>query len=552
MLLNYDNFHQNLNGIRFRMRTDTFFRRQFERLLLVSLSVLLCAVFLYAHSRYPGVPSANGETGGWNDWNDQSLYIRAAQAWAIGDLSSGQHAYPPGYALLAAWMRPITPGDRFLLPNIACLIVSQWACASLSIRMFPRLRFARAVGAAAFLIASVGTVIALKSWLVPWTSTPAAAMTLLTLVAVLRLSERPSALRAALAGAALGAIVIFRPADSAPVALASSLAMLPTLIALPVRRAVVVATIAILSSSAMLGIAALLTGISSGFGPASYIALSKAVGFEFRLLPMRWVTLVIDARPIWDGVGTERVEPGLHLGLAEVFPWFIPGVAGMAACLVSKDAKRVHVILALWFAAHMALMLCYRDLHILSFWLYGNYHYFKVVQPVLLLFAAALPLGFFDGTLRLREGFAAVATVVLAFGWRAVLVPGLSVPVTATSQNGIVLPSLNHLSSAAIVVGQGSWASIYKGDSVLAIGGEVFHLNQDFKIYPRSKDFLVFPLRKLPRGPAVLHVVDGIDITADIPSQAARQKIVFGLPCAFGLAGATDCGTEGVPLNARP
>ena len=123
---------------------------------LAALTLLLTAVFLIAHARYPGLPTAGTETGGWRDWSDQRHYIDAARAWAAWDLTPERHWYPPGYALLGAPFLRITPHDRFLLPDLACLIACLFACAALARRMFPDSRFAAPWGAAAFLVASVG------------------------------------------------------------------------------------------------------------------------------------------------------------------------------------------------------------------------------------------------------------------------------------------------------------------------------------------------------------------------------------------------------------
>jgi len=279
------------------------------------LTCVLVAVFLVAHAFYPGLPAPGTETGGWREWADQSKYIEAARAWSAWDLTAARHWYPPGYPLLAAPFLRLTPHDRFLLPDLVCLVASLFACAALARRMFPQHRFARLFGAAAFVLASVGTFSGLKSWLVPWTTTPAAALTFASLVAVLRLAEQPGIGQALLAGGAIGGITFFRPGDAVPVALAAAVALTPCLLVLPIRRAGGIVAASVLAVAALTGTAAAIVAATSGFGPGTYYAVSGDVGFEFRLLPLRWVTLMIDGRPLLDGVGTERLEPGLHRGL---------------------------------------------------------------------------------------------------------------------------------------------------------------------------------------------------------------------------------------------
>ncbi len=355
-------------------------------------------------------------------------------------------------------------------------------------------------------------------------------------------------MRAILAGAVLGGITLFRPGDVLPVALASSLVMLPVLLRQPLGRAVGIVLCALAGAGAVAGVAAALISATTGFGPGSYFALSANIGFEFRLLPLRFVTLVLDGRPLLDGVATERLEPGLHRGLAEVFLWVIPGIAGAVACCAARGARPVHALLAMWMATHLALLLCYRDLHTSGFWLYGNYHYFKAVQPVLLLFAIALTVGVMDRSLGWRGMGAALAAVGLVFVWRAELVPGPAV-VSAPMAEGVAVGAVGTLESAVILPATGRWNAIYSGAHTLTIGGAVFYHNYDFKLYARRDDMLLIPIRKLPPGPAVLTLGTGVTLGAG-PVLSARQTIVFGLPCAFGLAGAATCGGLGAPLIA--
>jgi hypothetical protein len=510
-------------------------------------TLAMVAVFLVAHAFYTGLPAPGTETGGWRDWADQSRYIEAARAWSEWDLTPARHWYPPGYSLLAAPLLRLTPHDRFLLPNLACLVVSLFACAALARRMFPHHRFASLYGAAAFVVASVGTLPALKSWLVPWTTTPAAALTFAALVAVLRLAEQPGIGRALLAGCAVGGITFFRPGDAVPVAFAAAVALTPYLFTLPIRRAAGIAAASLIAAVAACGAAAGIIAATSGFGSGTYYDLSARIGFEFRLLPLRWVSLVINGNPLFDGVGTDRLEPGLHRGLCEGFPWIIPRVGGAAVCWFGRDTRRVHALLVTWLAAHLALMLSYRDLHILSLWLLDSDHYFKVTQPIFLLYALLLIVRLADSTTRWRAAVAASLAIVLAFGWRASLTP-MREQIASTSTDNVAIPSLERVDEAAIVSGTGPWNAFYLAMNFLTIDGRTFRSRPDFKIYPRSKDFLVVPLRPLPPDPGLLTVAAGVHLLAGVPTLKVRQTITFGLPCAFGLAGSVVCGSVGVPL----
>jgi len=353
------------------------------------------------------------------------------------------------------------------------------------------------------------------------------------------------------AGGAIGGIALFRPSDAVPVAFAAALALAPCLLALPIRRAAGVAAVAVLAAAAMSGTAVAIIAATSGFGPGTYYDRSGRIGSELRLLPLRWVTLVINGHPLFDGVGTDRLRPGLHRGLCEGFPWIILGVGGAAACWLGTDARRIHGLLVSWLAAHMALMLSYRDLHIVALWLLDSDHYFKVTLPVFLLYALLLAVRLADRATRWRVAVAAGLAIVLAFGWRATLTP-MQAPTPADvappSAAGVTIPSLDRVNEAAIVRGTGPWNDFYRARNILTIDGTGFRSPQDFKIYPRSTDFLVLPLRPLPPGPGLLTVAEGIHVEPDAPVLKVRQTIVFGLPCAFGLAGPAVCGGAGVPL----
>ena len=514
---------------------------------LAGLTLALTAVFLVAHWHYPGLPAAVTETGGWRLWADQSKYLEAARAWYEWDLSAARHWYPPGYPLLGAPFLRITPYDRFLLPDLGCLIASLLLCAALARRLFPEGRFASLWGAAAFLVASVGTMPGLKSWLPPWTTTPAAALTFAAFVAVLRLAEHPGIRRALLAGCAIGGITLFRPGDAVPVALAAAVALAPRLLAMPIRASAGVAAASVLAAAAMAALTVGLIAATSGFGPGTYYAESARFGFEFRLLPLHWVSLVISGQPIFDGVGTDRILPGLHHGLAEAFPWMIPGVGGVAACWLSRGDKRVYVLLATWLAAHLALFLSYRDLHIIGFWLFGNYHYFKVTQPVLLLFALVLAVRLTDRATRWRAALSSAAAIMLMFSWRASLVP-VPTQVEATTSGGIAIPGLGSADDAAIVRGIGTWNKLLYGKHVLTIDNAQFRNLYDFRLYPRSTDFLLIPVRPLPPHSGVLTVADGLRIEPDVAAVKVHQTIEFGVPCMFDLAGSAVCGAMGTPL----
>lgn len=465
-------------------------------------------------------------------------------AWSALNLAPDRHWYPPGYSLLGAIFQKITPLDCFLVPNLICLALSYFATIVLARRFFPGWHNAGLAGAAAFLVTTVGAPYGLASWLVPWTTTPATAAILLTFVSTLRMVERPNFTRALLAGVALGTITFFRPSDAIPVATAATLVVARHLFGSGRENIFTIATGAVLGASTVVGIVSLIIGATSGFGAGTYYALSSRFGFEPGLIPSRWVTLVISGNPIYDGLGTPVSKAGLHVGLAQKFPWVISGVAGIAACLASERIRAAHVLLGVWLVLHTAMILAYRDLHISGLWLYWNFHYFKPAQPVFMLFTILLLRNLLDRTKTMRSSIAALGAIILAFCWRAELVPIGSL---ATMSGRILLPSLDHLNNAAIVPGNLTWAALDAKTQKINVGMTQYENSFDFRIYRRQHDMIIVPLRRLDAGRGVLHA-PGLKLTNGATVIVARQQLVFGLPCLFNLAGYEICGRLGAPF----
>ena len=221
----------------------------------------------------------------------------------------------------------------------------------------------------------------------------------------------------------------------------------------------------------------------------------------------------------------------------------------MAACLCSGRAKAVHVMLVLWVILHMALMLSYRDLHIIGLWHYGNYHYFKGTQPLFILFAIMLVRLAADQKRRWSLLVAPVG-ILAAFSWRASLTPVARTAPLAMNDT-IKLPRLDPIDSAIILKGEIGWNEAVSRVHTIDVRQLWLHDVYDFRIYPRENDMIIVPLRGFPDSPAVLLNASRLRVDPSAPIVSARQTIEFGLPCAFGLAGRNLCGAKGAPLIAR-
>jgi hypothetical protein len=261
----------------------------------------------------------------------------------------------------------------------------------------------------------------------------------------------------------------------------------------------------------------------NGFSPGTYLSKSAGIGFELHLLPLRWVTLVIDSRPL--------LPTGL--GLAEGLPWVLPGVAGILMLLLRRGdgSAREWWLLGGAIAAQWILYLTYRDLQPYGLWRFYNIHYFKWTFPFLLLAA-----------IRLLQAFA-----VPQWRWAAIIAAGMTLAVScwqpigkqtivrevASTSAPLPLPELLSLvQSEAFIPLSGSWRQLYFGPAEILSGDETFRNTRDFKLQPVNGGVLLQPLRKLPSDGLKLvpapetHVTDG-------SMRFFLETYRFGLPCGI-------------------
>lgn len=490
--------------------------------------------------RRPGTPAL---ADGWWAFSDQGRYLADALAWAAFRLQPDQHWYLPGYGLLAAPFVHLTRADPFLLPDMALTLACLWLTAAVAAEMLPAWRWARALGAAAFL-GSVAVPQALAAWTTPWTTTPAAALWLAGLLALLRLlrpaGPLPGAWRlAGLAGLCVGALASVRPADAALLGVVAGLVVV--LAARPLLRPAA-ALAAGVAAPALLTLA-LYTAVH-GWHLSPYLAYSAELGFEPRLLPLQWVTLVLDPRPMLpDGIG-----------LIAVFPFIATGLAGMAACLVQPPAagtRRAHLLLGGTAAAYGALYLCYRDLHPQGLWRFYNYHYFKWLLPVLALYT---------GLLATRLGRPAAlsasgALLAALLPWRAELQPLPDALPPQEAGRRLDLPDGLDIRTGLIAAASGTFDTIYNGANNFYFGpnGEKWYgASGSIAAYPLYGGLLLAPLRPLLAGPGWVTLDPAVALQPGFAPIKVRFALRYGWPCWLPFATSV-CHSAGLILPApRP
>lgn len=497
-----------------------------DQAVVVLCSLTAASLYGWAWITHPRRPFGPAYEQGWWTGFDQARYLRATLAWAAGDLRPSEHWYLPGYSLLGVPFVHLTPANPFLLPNLAMLLAALWLVAALSARLMPDWRRARTAGALTFLGCAVLHPVALDAWVTPWTTTPASVLTLSALVLMADFVQKPLAWhRAFWAGMCGTGVAAFRPTDA--VMLLACLGVAGGIACLAARsgKAALRAAGAGAAGAAIAAVPLLLTyAVVHGTGASDYVASSATIGFEWRLLPLRWVEIVIAQRPIFpDGIS-----------LVQAFPWTLLGVGGLAAALAQSGLGRmrlVHALVTGAVATHIALYLSYRDLHAPGLWQYYNNHYFKWDLLLLGLYAVQF------GALAVRRRWGAVAAgVVLLVAltpWRAQL--GTPRPVTAAiSGSGRTLrlsPLRLGVQDAILVAAEGQHDDIYFGEHALWIGDRAFNQIADFKTFPVPGGLMVTPLRPLPEGVAEFTFAPGVTRRPGVPVALAHQVIHFGLPC---------------------
>jgi hypothetical protein len=497
----------------------------------VLLYAATTAIYLWFYWHNPARPVSSSQPG-WIGWFDQGFYYKAALAWAHGNLDPAQHWYLPGYTLFAAPFAALMPLHAFLLPDLIALLAATWLFGRLAERVAPELPSAGLVGSVVFFVCSVALPTLRDVWVVPNSSslsTPIIYAALLSTVLFCRDGGRP--VWVFLAALACCALAGMRPSDSmAPtVAAAAGIGVSLLIHRGGVRRISLSVVGGLLGAAVIAGTLGLAYYALYGTAKSGYVQLSMMLGFEWRLLPLRWVLLVLDPRPVLaDGKG-----------LIEGFPWIVPGMAGCAAALVvpavrARGLRLVNAVVVGGACLHVAIYLCYRDLHPGGLFQFSNFHYFKWVLPVMALYAVRFGWALAVGPQRVATALVGVVPLVILLPWRISL-DAVTPPVPlAPSYSGLALnftADFNDVHNVLMVPTNADPGRLYGGGHSVDIGGRNWGF-VEFRAYPQPGGFMLTPLRPLGAGPAVLKLEPGTGAfrTSALPV-LARQNIVFGVPC---------------------
>lgn len=465
----------------------------------------------YAVRRNPAMPD-------WWNWTDQGRYYRAIEAWAQLSLDPSQHWYFAGYPLLGATFFRLWPGHPLYAVDAACLLLFGWALCLLTRHLCVRPRLGLAVGAGVFLVTVVLKPYELKSFVEPWSSTPTAPLSLAALLLTMRLWDRPSPGRAAAMGLCTACIFLFRPTDTLPLGLAILVMSAVALRHLSPRELVRLAAAASAAGALPLIVAGATYVKVFGWHQSQYLEQSAQTGFEWRLLPLRWVILFVSPLP----------EFREEFSMAQTFGWIIPGVAGMISCMLicTGQARQRHALVISATLLHTLLYLAYRDLHPQGLFRFANYHYFKWCIPVFGIYAI-LPI---TEMTRRRRWIASYVTgwavAAFLFSWRMEWQVVAAAPIARIEGSRTLLLSQapRGVMDALFVPADGGFSQIYLASYNMRIGARIFASNADFKAFPVPGGLVLMPLRPLPGGPVEIEFDEAVTLRHE-PVQMRRAHL---------------------------
>jgi hypothetical protein len=172
-------------------------------------ALILTLWYTGSYLNQPGLPGNTPQNMGWLEWWDQSNYYKSARALAKLHFDANSHWYPMGYSIILRPFIRILPNHIFFFVDLACLLLCYGSFLS----------FARRVNVSVYwavpLFILSDAYVFDRNWVIPWTSTPLAALTWLMIAIVtahILESERKN-WRLFVIGLLAGTLPVFRPAD---------------------------------------------------------------------------------------------------------------------------------------------------------------------------------------------------------------------------------------------------------------------------------------------------------------------------------------------------
>lgn len=323
-------------------------------------------------------------SAGWMGWNDQSLYLRSAQALLQGDFSPGKHLYPPLYPLTGVPFVHFSPQYAFLPANLLALLWFAFVFIRFADLYLPRVAGVSVLFASVLLSPSIA-----ENYVFPWTTNLSDALLAAGLLGLVWTEEvvrgeraRMGWARIAFVSGCLGLIVATRPAD-AVTGLVVGLLFLAGLVRLARKDPWKLPRIPWVVAGLACGGLGLL--VLTGFNhmvfantTGGYVK-NHAMGYLPDTLGVKFLSFWMDAAPLYGQQG---------IALAERYPWLLAAPAGMVWVLLRGDTPLRGAALAVAALFLTYLPFCYIMPDRL--WIFRTIHYFKWTFPYLALFTVLL------------------------------------------------------------------------------------------------------------------------------------------------------------------
>lgn len=441
----------------------------------------MAAVFCAAYLSIGFLPGNAPIPLGWWEWFDQSQYLKSAEAFARWDLDPAQHRYPLTYSLLAAPFVRYLPYHAFFFVNLVSFVAMAWLMMSLG----RQLGVGAIGGAVAFLVGAVIPKILLAQYVIPWTTTPVAALYLAVFVVyVASIRDGFTSARIAMMTAGIVLVAAFRPIDSTPllpIALHVAWRTLrPNGTGVPsARRVLVPIATAVALTAAYLSLHFAIYGAK----PSVYMQESAEFGLDPFNIPFRFAVIFSDPTPFFgQGTGLLQRYPLVSVGL-----WALVYVTiGCRTLLGVAAAVWISLFIYLAFPAFLPS----------GIWRYMNIHYWKWLFPImaLLTFVAVRDVREKRNRVALLLSIAVTAPLVLV---SLKAVPTSPTDVQVADGNRVTLSAGQALPIAAFKLQgvSGGETAAYFGDHRLVLGNRTLKHISDFRV-TRVGEFIFVTLNR--------------------------------------------------------
>jgi hypothetical protein len=484
-----------------------------QSLFLLAIAATFCGAYLSIGY----LPGNSPYPLGWWGWWDQSQYLKSAEAFGKWDLDPAQHWYPLTYSLLAAPFIRYLPYHAFFFVNLLSFLALAW----LMMQLGRQLGVGAIGGAIAFLVGAVLPKILLAQYVIPWTTTPVAALYVAVFVAYVgAIRDGFTSGRVAVMTTGVLLVAAFRPVDAAPLLpIAVHVAwrtLRPDSAAAPVIRRLL--TPAAAGGAVLVAYLALHYAIY-GAKLSPYMRHSAGFGLDPAIIPFRFAVIFGNPTPFFgEGTGLLQRYPLVSIGL-----WALVYVTFWQRTLLGIAA-------AVWIS--FLLYLAYPDFLPSGIWRYMNIHYWKWLFPImaLLTFVAARDVW--------QKRSRAAALLSLALTAPLILVSLKAAPSSArvvqiADGNRVALTAERAAPIAAIKLQgvSGGYAEVYWGEHQLLLDDRTLRHIADFRMMPVGDAIFVVPNRPVVSSEATLVLDKRLAISPQL--QLTLLQPVLGLRNPF-------------------